>query len=83
MKKTLLYGMSALLFLISTSLLAENISIGFAHADLNNPYYVDMEKVAYTQAAARGVKITVLNAANDRRCHVPSQSIGAELNSTV
>jgi ribose transport system substrate-binding protein len=66
MNKAVFFGMSAWLFLSSTPLLAENIAIGFAHADLNNPYYIAMEKMAYTQAAARGVKMTVLNAGNDQ-----------------
>ncbi len=55
-----------MLFFLSTSLRAENFAIGFAHVDLNNPYYLAMEKMAYTQAAARGVEITVLNAANNQ-----------------
>ncbi len=56
----------SLLFSFSSSLLSEELSIGFAHADLNNPYYLAMEKMAYTQAAANGVKISVLNAANNQ-----------------
>ncbi len=64
--KTILGCLFSLLFSLSTSLLADNLSIGFAHADLNNPYYLAMEKMAYTQAAARGVKMTVLNAGNDQ-----------------
>lgn len=39
-------------------------TIGFAHVDLNNPYYVAMEKAAYSQAASRDVKIVVVNAGN-------------------
>jgi ABC-type sugar transport system substrate-binding protein len=56
----------AMLLSVGINANADNLVIGFAHADLNNPYYIAMEKMAYTQAAARGVKMTVFNAANDQ-----------------
>lgn len=52
----------------STFLLAQEqktFTIGFAHVDLNNPYYIAMEKEAYAQAALRGVKIIINIASND------------------
>lgn len=44
---------------------AKDLHIGFAHCDLNNPYYRAMEQTARQQAAARGARITIVNAGND------------------
>lgn len=51
-------------FLVNYTVAAET-TIGFAHADRNNPYYIAMEKTAYSQAAARGAAIVILNADNN------------------
>lgn len=50
---------------LATAATAKDLQIGFAHCDLNNPYYQAMEQTAREQAAARGARITIVNAGND------------------
>jgi ABC-type sugar transport system substrate-binding protein len=66
MNRTYQRFLVVLLSFININVYAENLAIGFAHADLNNPYYIAMEKMAYTQASARGVNMIVLNASNNQ-----------------
>ena len=84
LKHLLTIAATMVLFLVSAVAAKEPI-IGFAHVDLNNPYYRAMEKAAYHQAAARGVKIAVVNARNDLASQNPNftQFIEKSLNRHV
>ena len=65
MIKMLGHCLAASLVLLCTGLVAEDFSIGFAHADLNNGYYRAMDKTVRSQALKRGVDVMVHNADNN------------------
>ncbi|MBV5337842.1 MAG: substrate-binding domain-containing protein, partial [Deltaproteobacteria bacterium] len=57
--------LSVVLSALVSAVAAKELTVGVAHADLNNAYYTAMDKEAHTQAATHGAKIIVSNAAND------------------
>jgi ribose transport system substrate-binding protein len=61
----LLRSLIMLLVSLAHCAVAAETTIGFAHVDRNNPYYIAMQKTAYSQAGARGIAIVVLNADNN------------------
>ncbi|MEI7432066.1 MAG: substrate-binding domain-containing protein [Betaproteobacteria bacterium] len=65
MKHYLYLFLSVVLSVVVGTVAAKELTVGVAHADLNNAYYTAMDKEAHKQAATHGVKIIVTNASND------------------
>ena len=58
-------GVIAALLLTTSCCHAKDITIGFSHIALNNPYYIAMEKAAREGAKAHGITLMIENAGGD------------------